>query len=40
MNSIPQEKDIDEQTGYINRTQHVAAYRKCTSVTKKDTTSE
>jgi hypothetical protein len=33
-------KDIDKQTGYINRTQHFAAYRKPTSGKKTDTTSE
>ena len=33
-------KDIDYQTGYVNRTQQFVAYRKLTSVTKTDTTSE
>jgi hypothetical protein len=36
MDSIPPIKCIDEQTGYINRTQLFAAYRKPTSGTKTD----
>ena len=33
-------KDIDKQTGYTNRTQHSAAYRKPISGKKTDSTSE
>jgi hypothetical protein len=33
-------KDIDKQTGYTNRTQHFAAYRKPISGKKRDTTSD
>jgi hypothetical protein len=40
MDSIPQLKDIDEQTGNRNRTQHITGFRKPTSVTKTDTTTE
>jgi hypothetical protein len=39
VDSIPQNKGIGLQTGYINTTQHFAVYRKPTSVTKTDTTS-